>query len=129
MVFASFDHDIEPLEQFLGDPVLPWFDRVFDGRELRILGYSRQRIPANWKLMQENIKDPYHPGLLHSWFVTFGLWRAVVLLPAALHAQPGEIREAVLAHELLHVSRRDWAWVLAEEAALGRAVAVVGDCG
>ena len=26
--------------------------------------------------MQENIKDPYHPGLLHSWFVTFGLWRA-----------------------------------------------------
>jgi len=22
--------------------------------------------------MQENIKDPYHPGLLHTWFVTFG---------------------------------------------------------
>jgi salicylate 5-hydroxylase large subunit len=76
VVFASFDHAVEPIEQFLGDPVLPWFDRVFDGRELRVLGYSRQRIPANWKLMQENIKDPYHPGLLHSWFVTFGLWRA-----------------------------------------------------
>ncbi len=41
-----------------------------------MLGYSRQRIPGNWKLMQENIKDPYHPGLLHTWFVTFGLWRA-----------------------------------------------------
>jgi salicylate 5-hydroxylase large subunit len=41
-----------------------------------ILGYNRQRIPGNWKLMQENIKDPYHPGLLHTWFVTFGLWRA-----------------------------------------------------
>jgi salicylate 5-hydroxylase large subunit len=26
--------------------------------------------------MQENIKDPYHPGLLHTWFVTYGLWRA-----------------------------------------------------
>ena len=26
--------------------------------------------------MKENIKDPYHPGLLHTWFVTFGLWRA-----------------------------------------------------
>ena len=76
VIFASFDHDVEPLEPFLGEPVLPWFDRVFDGRALRILGYSRQRIPANWKLMQENIKDPYHPGLLHSWFVTFGLWRA-----------------------------------------------------
>ncbi|MGB4346317.1 MAG: SRPBCC family protein, partial [Burkholderiaceae bacterium] len=31
---------------------------------------------GNWKLMQENIKDPYHPGLLHTWFVTYGLWRA-----------------------------------------------------
>ena len=41
-----------------------------------MLGYNRQRIPGNWKLMQENIKDPYHPGLLHTWFVTFGLWRA-----------------------------------------------------
>ena len=48
----------------------------FNGRALRILGYRRQRIPGNWKLMQENIKDPYHPGLLHTWFVTFGLWRA-----------------------------------------------------
>jgi salicylate 5-hydroxylase large subunit len=26
--------------------------------------------------MQENIKDPYHPGLLHTWFIVFGLWRA-----------------------------------------------------
>ena len=49
--------------------------------------------------------------------VTFGLWRAMVLLPAALPTQPAAIREAVLAHELLHVARRDWAWVLAEEAA------------
>ena len=53
-----------------------YFDRLFDGRKLKILGYNRQRIPGNWKLMQENIKDPYHPGLLHTWFVTFGLWRA-----------------------------------------------------
>jgi salicylate 5-hydroxylase large subunit len=44
--------------------------------KLQLLGYNRQRIPGNWKLMMENIKDPYHPGLLHTWFVTFGLWRA-----------------------------------------------------
>jgi len=75
-VFASFDPDVEPFEDFLGPEVLRYFDRVFHGRELKLLGYSRQRIPANWKLMQENIKDPYHPGLLHTWFVTFGLWRA-----------------------------------------------------
>ena len=76
VVFASFDADVEPLEDFLGPAIVPWFDRLFDGRPLRILGYNRQRIPGNWKLMQENIKDPYHPGLLHTWFVTFGLWRA-----------------------------------------------------
>ncbi len=75
-VFASFDHEVEPFEDFLGPEVLHYFDRVFSGRPLKLLGYNRQRIPANWKLMQENIKDPYHPGLLHTWFVTFGLWRA-----------------------------------------------------
>ena len=76
VVFASFDHDIEALEDFMGAVILGYFDRLFNGRQLKILGYNRQRIPGNWKLMQENIKDPYHPGLLHTWFVTFGLWRA-----------------------------------------------------
>jgi salicylate 5-hydroxylase large subunit len=76
VVFASFDHDVESLEDFMGPTILGYFDRLFNGRKLRILGYNRQRIPGNWKLMQENIKDPYHPGLLHTWFVTFGLWRA-----------------------------------------------------
>jgi len=76
VVFASFDHEVEPFEEFLGPTILKYFDRVFDGRKLEILGYRRQRIPGNWKLMQENIKDPYHPGLLHTWFSTFGLWRA-----------------------------------------------------
>ena len=75
VVFASFDHGVEDFDSYLGE-VKPWFERTFDGRELTILGYSRQRIPGNWKLMMENIKDPYHPGLLHTWFVTFGLWRA-----------------------------------------------------
>ena len=76
VVFASFDHEIESLEAFLGPTILKYFDRTFNGRQLKILGYRRQRIPGNWKLMQENIKDPYHPGLLHTWFSTFGLWRA-----------------------------------------------------
>ncbi|MGL5839894.1 MAG: aromatic ring-hydroxylating dioxygenase subunit alpha [Sphingorhabdus sp.] len=76
VIFASFSEDVEPFEEYLGAEVLAYFDRVFDGKKLKILGYSRQRIPGNWKLMMENIKDGYHPGLLHTWFVTFGLWRA-----------------------------------------------------
>ncbi len=76
VVFASFDAAVPSVEEYLGPEVMPWFLRVFNGRRLQLLGYSRQRIPGNWKLMQENIKDPYHPGLLHTWFVVFGLWRA-----------------------------------------------------
>ena len=76
LVFATFSEEAQPLEQYLGPGILPWLDRIFAGRQLKLLGTNRQRIPGNWKLMMENIKDPYHPGLLHTWFVTFGLWRA-----------------------------------------------------
>jgi salicylate 5-hydroxylase large subunit len=76
VVFASFDDDVESIRAYLGPEIQQYFERIFNGRTLTVLGYSRQRIPGNWKLMQENIKDPYHPGLLHTWFVTFGLWRA-----------------------------------------------------
>ena len=76
LIFVSFDHAVEPFLDFVGPDIKAYIDRIFKGRALKVLGYSRQRIPGNWKLMMENIKDPYHPGLLHSWFVVFGLWRA-----------------------------------------------------
>ena len=76
VVFASFADVVEPFEAYLGESILKLFDRVFDGRALSILGYSRQLIPANWKLMFENIKDPYHASLLHVFLVSFGLFRA-----------------------------------------------------
>ena len=76
IVFASFDDDVEPFESFVCAVLMPFLNSTFDGRALTLLGYNRQRIRGNWKLMQENIKDPYHPGLLHVLFVTFGLWRA-----------------------------------------------------
>jgi salicylate 5-hydroxylase large subunit len=76
VVFASFDAGVAPLADYLGPAMLGLFDRVFDGRPLRVLGYMRQRIRSNWKLMFENIKDPYHASLLHVFLVTFGLFRA-----------------------------------------------------
>jgi salicylate 5-hydroxylase large subunit len=76
VVFASFAADPPPFDTYLGEANLGWFDRVFDGRDLTVLGYQRQRVPANWKLMFENIKDPYHASLLHVFLVTFGLFRA-----------------------------------------------------
>ena len=47
--------------------------------------------------------------------VTFGVLRPVVLLPIALASVDETARRAVVAHELHHVKRRDWLWVLLEE--------------
>ena len=76
VLFASFYNDVEPFVDYLGETNQYYFERIFDGRELKVLGYSRQLIRGNWKLMFENIKDPYHASLLHVFLVTFGLFRA-----------------------------------------------------
>jgi anthranilate 1,2-dioxygenase large subunit len=73
VVFASFADDMEPVTQYLGEEVLKDFAVVFKDRKLKILGYYRNELPGNWKLYQENLKDPYHATLLHSFLVTFGL--------------------------------------------------------
>jgi salicylate 5-hydroxylase large subunit len=91
VVFASFHPEPTDFATSLGPEMLAWFDRVFDGRELRVLGTMRQSIRGNWKLMFENIKDPYHASLLHVFLVTFGLFRAdqpsaVVLDESGRHA-------------------------------------------
>jgi len=47
--------------------------------------------------------------------VTFGVFRPFVLLPDSFPTLAPAVQRAVLAHELWHVRRRDWAWVLVEE--------------
>ena len=47
--------------------------------------------------------------------VTFGLFRPIVLLPDRFPTLDPVLRRTVLAHELWHVKRRDWGWVLIEE--------------
>ena len=74
-VFGSLRAEAPSFEDYLGPKMIGFYDRVFDGRGLRVLGYSRQRLAANWKLMLENIKDTCHASLLHVFFVTFGLFR------------------------------------------------------
>jgi anthranilate 1,2-dioxygenase large subunit len=73
VVFASFCFDMEPLEEYLTPEILKDFDVVFNGKPLHIHGYYRNEVPANWKMYFENLKDPYHATLLHSFLVVFGL--------------------------------------------------------
>ena len=76
LIFASFDPSVSPFEEAIGPDIYPWLTRLFDGREIRILGYQRQRIACNWKLYMENLKDSYHATLLHVFLISFGLSRA-----------------------------------------------------
>jgi anthranilate 1,2-dioxygenase large subunit len=73
VVFASFAEGMESIEDYMGPEILTDFDATFDGRKLKILGYYRNTLPGNWKLYHENLKDPYHATLLHTFLVTFGL--------------------------------------------------------
>jgi hypothetical protein len=47
--------------------------------------------------------------------VTFGWLRPSILLPSRVNHLAIELREAIACHELVHVQRRDWLFVLAEE--------------
>ncbi len=101
VVFASFCADMEPLEDYLGPEILADFDATFDGRKLRILGYYRNTVPANWKLYHENLKDPYHATLLHSYLVTFGLMvagnkSAMIVDPSGRHGTMASARPDTL---------------------------------
>ncbi|HEX5325025.1 MAG TPA: aromatic ring-hydroxylating dioxygenase subunit alpha, partial [Acetobacteraceae bacterium] len=73
VVFASYVDDMEKLAAYLGPEILREFEATFDGRGLRVLGHYRHTLPGNWKLYHENLKDPYHATLLHTFLVTFGL--------------------------------------------------------
>lgn len=73
VVFASYCDDMEPLQEYLGPEILAEFEATFDGRKPKLLGHYRHTLPGNWKLYHENLKDPYHATLLHTFLVTFGL--------------------------------------------------------
>ncbi|MCO5066874.1 MAG: Rieske 2Fe-2S domain-containing protein [Rhizobiaceae bacterium] len=74
-IWASFSHDMPSFREYVGETIWGRYSRVFSGKKLRIIGYNRQLVPSNWKLMLENVKDPYHAALLHVFFATFGLYR------------------------------------------------------
>src|SRR6202011_6204231 len=73
VVFASYRDDMESFADYLGPEVLREFEATFDGRKLKVLGHYRHSLPGNWKLYHENLKDPYHATLLHTFLGTFGL--------------------------------------------------------
>lgn len=71
-----------------------------------LFGDLKQRLGANAELrISDDVDSP----------ATVGVWRAVVLLPRHVLDLPVSVQRAVLAHELIHVRRRDWLSTMIEE--------------
>jgi len=73
MIFASFNKEIEPLENFLGDAKL-WIDRFMKqgaGFPIATQGEHKFRFDGNWKIQLENTTDGYHFPIVHrSWMAS-----------------------------------------------------------
>jgi TonB family protein len=88
---------------------------------LRLRRLRRDSTPARMDEAAEALRADVAPRAELRWTnqlaqpVAFGWRRPLVLLPRSLTTLSPEARQAVLCHELLHVARRDWAWIVAED--------------
>ncbi|MBV8846315.1 MAG: TonB family protein, partial [Bryobacterales bacterium] len=119
----------------------PWYSRIrwkpeyllailAAGTALRLawigVGFARLRT---YRRHARTIADPPLSFVPQSvrWYVsdaisgpvTYGWLRPSILLPRRVLALPAEMREAIACHELVHVRRGDWIYVLAEETMRG----------
>lgn len=72
LIFATFDADAEPLEDFLGN-AKPWIDLFMKqggGYPIAVGGEHRFQFPGNWKIQLENTTDAYHFPVVHKSFLT-----------------------------------------------------------
>ena len=73
LIFASFNQDIEPLDDFLGG-AKPWIDLFMKqgaGFPVKTNGEHKFKFKGNWKIQLENTTDLYHFPVVHkSWMKT-----------------------------------------------------------
>lgn len=72
LIFATFNHDAPPLEEFLGR-ARPWIDLFLKqgaGFPVKVLGEHKFTFPGNWKIQLENTTDAYHFPVVHKSFLS-----------------------------------------------------------
>jgi anthranilate 1,2-dioxygenase large subunit len=74
LIFATFSDRTPSLYDYIGPQMRPGLNRIFRS-PIVYLGCTRQYSKSNWKLYNENVRDPYHASLLHAFFSTFNLVR------------------------------------------------------
>ena len=72
-IFGTFSNSVAPLAEYLDTTMRDNLSRFATG-PLCVLGYSRQKVAANWKLYADNLRDGYHGTLLHPFLPTFGIF-------------------------------------------------------
>jgi phenylpropionate dioxygenase-like ring-hydroxylating dioxygenase large terminal subunit len=71
MVFASFNQDVQPLEEFLGG-ARHWMDLFMKqgaGYPVKTQGEHKFKFSGNWKIQLENTTDGYHFPVVHKTFM------------------------------------------------------------
>ncbi|MFZ4831742.1 aromatic ring-hydroxylating oxygenase subunit alpha [Rouxiella sp. Mn2063] len=72
MIFATFNQDIEPLDDYLG-AAKKWIDLFMKqgaGYPIKTGPAHRFRFPGNWKIQLENTTDGYHFPVVHRSFLS-----------------------------------------------------------
>jgi TonB family protein len=118
-------------------PSAPWYTRIHwrteylfaiiaAGAALRLLWMAAGLLRLRrYRLQAERWNGPplYFAPRSVRWYrsdavpgpVTYGWRHPSILLPRRVDALPIALREAIACHELVHIRRRDWLFVLAEE--------------
>ncbi|GAN67317.1 aromatic ring-hydroxylating oxygenase subunit alpha [Acetobacter orleanensis] len=71
MIFATFNADIMPLDEWLG-PAKIWIDLFMKqgaGWPIKTMGEHKFTFPGNWKIQLENTTDAYHFPIVHKSFL------------------------------------------------------------
>lgn len=71
LIFATFDHGIAPLDEWLG-AARPWiglFMKQGAGWPVKTMGEHRFTFSGNWKIQLENTTDAYHFPIVHKSFL------------------------------------------------------------
>lgn len=72
LIFATFNQDAPPLEEFLGR-ARPWIDLFLKqggGYPVKVMGEHKFNFPGNWKIQLENTTDAYHFPIVHKSFLS-----------------------------------------------------------
>jgi phenylpropionate dioxygenase-like ring-hydroxylating dioxygenase large terminal subunit len=72
MIFASYNEQIEPLEDFLGG-AKHWMDLFMKqgaGYPIKTQGEHKFSFKGNWKIQLENTTDGYHFPIVHKSFMS-----------------------------------------------------------